>query len=127
MKGNVFVANPARRVIDERTGQVVGANVRTAEGAWGSFVGLMFKKELPAGHGLLFQPAKGIHTHFMRFPIDLIYLDKSNRVTKVRADMRPWRFDFTNAAGVIEMNAGTAREMDIQPGDQLRFEAIESQ
>lgn len=118
------MAQPARQVIDERTGRVVATNVRTAEGAWGSFAGLMFKKELPAGHGLLFQPARGIHTQFMRFPIDLIYLDKTNRVTKVRERMVPWRFDFTNAAGVIEMNAGTAKEMDIQPGDQLRFEAI---
>jgi uncharacterized membrane protein (UPF0127 family) len=127
MKGRAFVANSACRVIDERTGQIVGANVRTADGAWGSFAGLMLKKNLPAGHGLLFQPARGIHTHFMRFPIDLIYLDKSNRVTKVRENMVPWRFDFTNAAQVIEMNAGSVREMDIRPGDQLRFEAIESQ
>jgi uncharacterized membrane protein (UPF0127 family) len=120
-----YVASQVRRVIDERSGRVVGTNVRTAEGAWGSFAGLMFKKELPAGHGLLFQPARGIHTQFMRFPIDLIYLDKEYRVTKIREAMAPWRFDFTNAAGVIEMNAGAAREMDIQPGDQLRFEAIE--
>ena len=126
-EGNEYVANQVRRVIDERTGRVVGTNVRTADGPWGSFAGLMFKKKLPAGHGLLFQPARGIHTHFMRFSIDLIFLDKGNRVKKIREAMAPWRFDFTNAAGVIEMNAGSAREMDIQPGDQLRFEAIEPQ
>src|SRR3954453_2019411 len=115
----------ARQVVDERTGQVVGSTVRAAEGLWGSFVGLMFKRELPAGHGLVFRPARGIHTHFMRFPIDLIFLDKTNRVTKVREAMVPWRFDFTNAAGVIEVNAGTARAADIQPGDQLRFDVSE--
>ncbi len=111
------------RVVDERTGETVASAIRTAEGAWGSFVGLMFKKELAAGHGLLFRPARGIHTHFMRFPIDLVFLDKDNRVTKIREAMRPWRFDLTNAAGVIEMNAGAARAMGIQAGDQLRFEA----
>jgi uncharacterized protein len=119
------VADPARRLIDERTGRVVGTSVQTASGPWGSFAGLMLKKELPPGHGLLFRPARGIHTHFMRFPIDLIFLDKANRVTKVRNAMVPWRFDFTSAAGVIEMNAGVAKAMDVRPGDQLQFEETE--
>jgi uncharacterized protein len=99
--------------------------VQTASGPWGSFAGLMLKKELPSGHGLLFQPARGIHTHFMRFPIDLIFLDDANRVIKIRDTMVPWRFEFTSAAGVVEMNAGVARAMDVRPGDQLRFESTE--
>ena len=111
------------RVIDERTDQTVATAIRTAEGVWGSFVGLMLKKELASGHGLLFRPARGIHSHFMRFPIDLVFLDKTDRVTKIREAMRPWRLDLTNAAGVIEMNAGAARATGIQVGDQLRFEA----
>lgn len=117
------MASPMQHVVDERTGRVVATAVRRAEGVWGSFAGLMLMKTLPDGHGLMFQPARGIHTHFMRFPIDLVFLDKTNRVTKVRNAMVPWRFDLTMAASVIELNAGTARAMDIQPGDQLRFEA----
>jgi uncharacterized protein len=119
------VAEPARRLINERTGQTVGASVQTASGPWSSFAGLMLKKELPSGHGLLFQPARGIHTHFMRFPIDLIFLDDANRVIKIRDTMVPWRFEFTSAAGVVEMNAGVAKAMDVRPGDQLRFEVPE--
>jgi hypothetical protein len=118
------VAKPAQRVIDERTSQVVGMHVRQASGIWGSFKGLMFVKSLPEGHGLLFRPAQGIHTHFMRFPIDVVFFDKEDRVTKVREAMPPWRFDFTFAAGCIEFNPGHARARDIQPGDRLRFEAI---
>jgi uncharacterized protein len=114
----------AQQVRDERTGRIVATAVRRAEGAWGSFVGLMFKKELPRGHGLVFQPARGIHTHFMRFPIDLVFLDSTNRVTKIREEMRPWRFDFTLAEAVIEVNAGTARATEIRPGDQLWFEPV---
>jgi uncharacterized protein len=116
------VADSGNRLINVRTGRVIGTSVRMATGPWGSFAGLMFKKELPAGHGLVFQPARGIHSHFMRFPIDLIFLDKGNRVTKIRDRMVPWRFEFTSAASVVEMNAGVARAMDIRPGDQLRFE-----
>jgi uncharacterized membrane protein (UPF0127 family) len=36
--------------------------------------------------------------------------------------MKPWRWDFTNASGVIEMNPGSAAKYDVQPGDQLQFE-----
>lgn len=112
----------AQRVINERTGSTLASAVRLAEGAWGSFKGLMFDQRLPEGHGLLFRPARGIHTHFMRFPIDLVFVDEAGRVTSVREAMRPWRFEFTNAAGVIELNAGAARAADVRPGDQLRFE-----
>ena len=119
------MAKPVLRVIDERTGREVLTAVRQAEGAWGSFKGLMLKQRLPDGHGLLFRPARGIHTQFMRFPIDLVFLDKSDTVTKVREAMPPWRFDFTNAAGVIEINPGAARASDIQPGDRLRFEPVD--
>src|SRR5688500_6836341 len=62
------LGKPAQRVIDELTGRVVGEVVRRAAGPWQSLKGLMFVKELPAGHGMLFRPAQGIHTHFMRFP-----------------------------------------------------------
>jgi uncharacterized membrane protein (UPF0127 family) len=120
------MGKPAQRVINERTGQVVGSEVRQAAGPWQSFKGLMLVKSLPDGHGLLFRPAKGIHTQFMRFPIDVVFLDKDDRVTKVREAMPPWRFDFTMAAGCIEFNPGHARANDIQPGDRLRFESVSS-
>jgi len=86
----------------------------------------MFRKGLPDGHGMFFRSAKGIHTQFMRFPIDLIYLDKHNQVVKVRPSMRPWRFDFTNAAAVIEMTGGTAASLDVRAGDRLEFTAASS-
>lgn len=109
-------------VRNERTGHVIGDRVEDAAGLWGSFKGLMFRKSIPDGYGLVFRPARGIHTNFMRFPIDLIYFDKENRVSKVRPAMKPWRWDFTNAAGVIEMNPGSAQAADLRPGDQLVFE-----
>jgi len=84
----------------------------------------MFQPSLPSGHGMLFRPARGIHTNFMRFPIDLVYFDNELKVKKVREAMGPWRYDFTNAAGVIEMKAGEARAKSISPGDQLQFDTV---
>ena len=109
-------------VRNERNGQIVGDDIEEAAGLWGSFKGLMMRKSIPDGYGLVFRPARGIHTNFMRFPIDLIYFDKDHRVSRVRPAMKPWRWDFTNAAGVIEMNPGSAAKSDVQPGDQLHFE-----
>ena len=110
------------RVVNERTSTVVGTSVGEAVGAWRSFKGLMLMKRLTDGHGLVFRPARGIHTHFMHFPIDLVFLDAASQVTKTRECMVPWRFDFTTADAVIELNAGTIRDADVRVGDRLVFE-----
>jgi uncharacterized membrane protein (UPF0127 family) len=112
---------PLFQITKAATNEIVASQVVEAKGAWASFKGLMFQNPLPSGHGMLFRPVRGIHTDFMRFPIDLVYLDKQNRVTKVREAMGPWRYDFSSAAGVIEMNAGAARASGISPGDTLHL------
>lgn len=108
-------------VVNARTGQIVLHDLREARGPWGTFVGLMFARSLADAHGLLFRPARGMHTHFMRFPIDLIYLDEEFTIRAIREAMVPWRFDFRLAAAVIEVNAGAARSSDLQVGDRLRI------
>ncbi len=54
--------------------------------------GLIGKKDLPDGEGLLILHCNAIHTFFMRFPIDAIFLDKRNNVVKRVNNIRPWRF-----------------------------------
>jgi uncharacterized membrane protein (UPF0127 family) len=111
-------------VVNARTGQVVLHELREARGPWGKFIGLMFARSLDAAHGLLFRPARGMHTHFMRFPIDLIYLDEGSHVEAIREAMAPWRFDFRSAAAVIEVNAGAARSSDVRVGDRLLIREV---
>jgi uncharacterized membrane protein (UPF0127 family) len=106
-------------VVDTRTNTLVATTVEEATGWWQSFRGLMLVKDLPVERGLLIRPARGIHTHFMRFPIDLIYLDERNRVVKVRSGMAPWRVDPVRAAAVIEVGAGLADAADVRVGDEL--------
>ena len=105
-----------------RSGVTLATDLDEARGVWGGFKGLMFRKVLPRGHGLLFRPAQGVHTQFMRFPIDLVFFDENNVVTKIHPAMPPWRFDLTMARGVIELNAGAAQAAGLLAGDQLRFE-----
>jgi uncharacterized membrane protein (UPF0127 family) len=108
-------------VVNCRNGRIFLSHLREAQGHWQKFAGLMFAPALGAGEGVMFRPARGIHTHFMRFAIDLVYLDEAHRVRAVREAMPPWRLDLRTATAVIESSAGTARAADIQIGDELHI------
>jgi uncharacterized protein len=108
-------------VVNGRNGRVFLSHLREAEGHWQQFAGLMFAPALAPGEGLMFRPARGIHTHFMRFAIDLVYLDDAHRVRAIREAMPPLRLDLRTATAVIEANAGTARAADLRIGDELRI------
>ena len=113
------MASKAYEIVDIRTNTLVASAVEEAIGRWQSFRGLMFRKELEQSRGLLIRPARGIHTHFMRFPIDLIFMDEENCVVKIRPAMQPWRVDPARAAAVIEISAGLADAADVRVGDEL--------
>jgi uncharacterized membrane protein (UPF0127 family) len=118
------MADTPTTILNTRNGKTLATSAQDAKGMWGSFKGLMMKSAIPDQYGLIFRPARGIHTCFMRFPIDLIYFDKQNRVTKIKPALKPWRMDLTFAAGVIEMNPGSAAVAELQPGDQLDFQTL---
>ena len=82
--------------------------------------GLLGRKKLDAGHGLLIRPAPAIHTWFMRFAIDAVFLDRELSVLSVRRDLRPWRMAAQRGArSVLELPAGEAERRGIEPGDRL--------
>ena len=84
--------------------------------------GLLGRDGLAHGEGLWIMPCESVHTFFMRFPIDLVYLDRKHRVRKVRSAVGAWRLSacFT-AHSVLELPAGTARATRTQRGDLLGF------
>ena len=85
--------------------------------------GLLGRKSLEAGEGLLIRPTSSIHMFFMRFPIDAIFLDGELAVRKVVPGLKPWRIAFARGAkSVVELSAGEAAHRGIIPGDRLRME-----
>ncbi len=89
--------------------------------------GLLKQNSLAEGCGLWINPCEAIHTFFMRFAIDVIFLDRLNRVLKVSAELRPWRMSACLVAkSVLELPAGTAARTMTVAGDQLAFEQRES-
>ena len=89
-------------------------------------VGLLHHKSLAPGEGLWIVPCESVHTFFMKFPIDLVYLDKRLKVRKVRHAVPPWRLSacFT-AHSVLELPAGSAAETGTAVGDELTIDKLE--
>jgi uncharacterized protein len=84
--------------------------------------GLLGSRELPEGDGLLLLPAPSVHTCFMRFPIDVVFLDWDLTVMDVVEGLKPWRAaGRRRARAVLELALGEARRRNIRPGDRLNL------
>ena len=84
------------------------------------FRGLMGVAALPAGEGLLLPRTRSVHTHFMRFPIDVVFLDDERRIVAIRPALRPWRMaSAKNARSVLELAAGECERVGLAAGDVL--------
>jgi len=95
--------------------EVAGSNVKRSKG-------LLGRKALDHGEGMWIIPCEAIHTFFMQFPIDLIYLDRKHRVKKTRTAVPAWRLSVCfSAHSVLELPAGTVQETRTERGDLLEI------
>jgi uncharacterized membrane protein (UPF0127 family) len=107
-------------VVNLTQGSVVCNHVEIADRARGRMRGLLGRDSLEAGAGMLLQPAPSIHTAFMRFAIDAVFLDGTLRVKKVVENLKPWRVASAHRAwAVLEMAAGEVGRLGIAVGDHL--------
>jgi uncharacterized membrane protein (UPF0127 family) len=101
---------------------IVAETVEVAASPWSRFWGLMGRRDLPAGQGILITPCSSIHMFFMRFPIDVVFLNKEDRVVKIVNDIKPWRTAMGGGGRkALELPAGAAAAAGISDGDQLAF------
>lgn len=88
--------------------------------------GLLGRSSLSPGEGLWIVPCESVHTFFMKFPIDLIYIDRKKQVKKVRSNVHPWRLSAClSAHSIIELPAGTISGSQTMPGDKLEFVTLD--
>lgn len=84
--------------------------------------GLLGRTGLPEGGGLWIVPCESVHTFFMKFPIDLVYIDRKKTVKKVRRNVPPWRLSAClTAHSIIELPAGVIDRSQTAPGDRLEL------
>jgi uncharacterized membrane protein (UPF0127 family) len=104
-------------------GAVVADRCAVADGFGGRFMGLMFRRQLPAGEGLCIQRCNSIHMFFMRFPLDVAFVDGEGRVLFALHGIRPWRVSriVSGAKAAIELPAGTLRDKAVEKGTILRL------
>ncbi|HXR40253.1 MAG TPA: DUF192 domain-containing protein [Terracidiphilus sp.] len=101
---------------------ILATSLEVADTAPKRTKGLLGRKGLAPGEGLWISPCESVHTFFMQFPIDLVYLDRKNRVRKTRAAVPPWRLSAClTAHSILELPAGTIRDTQTQAGDVLEF------
>jgi uncharacterized membrane protein (UPF0127 family) len=101
-------------------GTVVCERCLLAETPLARMRGLLGRSGMPSGEGLLLRPAASIHTAFMRFTIDVVFLNRANEVVKVVSELRPWRTaSCRGARAALELPAGEAEKQGLKPGMAL--------
>jgi uncharacterized membrane protein (UPF0127 family) len=107
------VRNQTRDTVLARAAEVADTSAKRR-------TGLLKHERLEPGEGLWIVPCESVHTFFMKFPIDLVYLDRRHKVRKVRSAVRPWRLSACLLAhSVIELPAGAVKQSGTQAGDEL--------
>jgi uncharacterized membrane protein (UPF0127 family) len=113
----------ARLVADD--GRVVCERCIVADRPLRRMKGLLGRSDLRQGEGILLKPAGSVHTFFMRFAIDAVYLDKSLKVVSIARDLAPWRMSRARRArAVLELRAGEAARVGLTEGLQLQLERV---
>ncbi len=102
---------------------LLAADCSCARTFYTRFKGLQMKKDLPEGNGLLITPCNSIHMFFMRFPIDVLFLDKDQTVLYIEEGIKPWKISkiIKKSRSVLELPSGTAATTGTQPGDKLEI------
>lgn len=96
-------------------------NLEVAESLIKRGTGLLGRKNLDPGEALWIKPCNNIHTFFMKFSIDVIFIDRNLEIKKIAKSVKPFRLvgPYWRAYSVIETIAGFAEEKKLQIGDQL--------
>lgn len=103
-------------------GKILSSNIRPAESFADRLIGLMFKKELVGADGLMIDPCRSIHTCFMKYSLDIVFISSKNQVVKIIRDIKPWRMTwiYFRASKTLELPAGKLPQ-DIKEGDFLEI------
>ena len=106
-----------------RNGKQLAVNVTVADNLFKRMKGLLGKSEMLSGEALWIKPCMSVHTFGMKFPIDIIFLDKKNKVVSFINNMKPNRLTplYFSAASALELPAGAIEKRDLNVGDEIEI------
>ncbi len=115
------------RVRNTSSGAVVAECVERATSIASRMKGLLGRAEFPRGCGLWIEPCSAIHTFFMRFSIDAVFIAAGGDVLRTYEDLKPFRLTrhVAGARSVLELPAGTLRASPVRKGERLSWETTE--
>lgn len=112
------------KVLNSGKNTILAENCSIADTFVSRFKGLMGVSKFPAGSGLLIVPCNSIHMFFMKIPLDIVFLDRSNTVVHLIEDIQPWKISkiVSKAHSVLELPSGTIKASCTCIGDRLQIE-----
>ncbi len=117
---------PKLRVTNQTRGRMLADRADIADTSAKRRTGLLKHKGLAPGEGLWIVPCEGVHTFAMKFPIDVVFLNRKRKILKVRPNMVRRRIALSLMAhSVLELPAGTLEQTGTERGDQLKLEEYE--
>lgn len=113
------------KIMDINNNVIITQSARHTRTYFQRLLGLMFRKALAPDEALIINPCSSVHTHWMRFAIDVIYVNKQDVVVGIDHNLRPWKLGhfYKRVQYVIELPAGKAAQTGMQVGDSLRISA----
>lgn len=116
------MARRGQLTLRREDGRIVAESVRVAHTLPRRMRGLLGKSGLEPGEGIVLRPAWSIHTFFMRFPIDVVFLDENQTVVRIDESLRPWHTASQRGAmEVVELKAGECARRELEVGDRVAW------
>jgi uncharacterized membrane protein (UPF0127 family) len=114
------------RIVNSTRGVCLATNAELASSFFAKFAGLMLRKDLPEGGGMVILSGEPIHMFFMRFALDVIHADKEGTVLRILPGIKPWRLGpfVRKCKMAIELPAGTAARTGTVEGDVIVLEDV---
>ena len=111
------------KITNKTRGTILAQKAQIANTPLLRLKGLLGRRGLEQGEGLIIEPCNSIHTCFMRFPIDVLFLDKNYKIVSLKSNLSPWRLFGALFMGkiVLELPAGTLAETRTKNGDLIEI------
>ena len=112
------------KLIQTETNKIIAENLMVATGLFSRAIGLLGRRSINNNFGIMFPKCRSIHTHFMMFPIDIIFVDDKNCITELFKTLKPWKILIARnkkSCHIIEMAVGTIEKSNLTIGSQLEL------